>query len=82
MIPDKTTYKIVADYDGKKYDFSFSNIIPSGYVMRVTDLDAETYQESFQKIPYLGDKWRNMKPIHRKNHIPHLLYSNLLHSLL
>ena len=43
MIPDKTTYKIVADYDGKKYDFAFSNIISSGYVMRVTDLDAETY---------------------------------------
>lgn len=50
MIPDKTTYKIVADYDGKKYDFSFSNIISSGYVMRVTDLDAETYQVHLQNL--------------------------------
>lgn len=53
MIPDKITYKIVADYDGKKYDFSFSNIISSGYVMRVTDLDAETYQVHLQKSPDL-----------------------------
>lgn len=53
MIPDKTTYKIVADYDGKKYDFAFSNIISSGYVMRVTDLDAETYQVHLQKSPDL-----------------------------
>jgi len=53
MIPDKTTYKVVANYDGKKYDFSFSGIIPSGYVMRVTDLDAETYQVHLQKSPDL-----------------------------
>lgn len=26
MIPDKTTYKIVADYDGKKYDFAFQTL--------------------------------------------------------
>ena len=33
--------------------FSFSNIISSGYVMRVTDLDAETYQVHLQKSPDL-----------------------------
>lgn len=53
MIPDMTTYKVVADCDGKKYNFSFSGILPSGYVMRVTDLDAETYQIHLQKSPDL-----------------------------
>lgn len=53
MIPDRTTYKVVADYNGKKYDFSFSDILPSGYVMRVTDMDAETFQVHLQKSPDL-----------------------------
>lgn len=35
LLPETTSYKVIVEHEGKKYDFNFSDILPVGYVMRI-----------------------------------------------
>lgn len=49
FLPKETSYKVVVEYDSKHYDFPFTDILPSGYVMHVTDTSPNYYQVQLQK---------------------------------
>lgn len=49
FLPKETSYKVVVEYDSKRYDFPFTDILPSGYVMHVTDTSPNYFQVQLQK---------------------------------
>lgn len=53
LLPETTSYKVIVEHEGKKYDFNFSDILPVGYVMRINDSNEEAYQIEISKSPVL-----------------------------
>lgn len=53
FLPKETTYKVSVEYNGKSYTFPFANVLPAGYVARVTDTDPDYFQVQLQKSPSL-----------------------------
>lgn len=53
LLPKSSSYKVVAEHEGEKYDFQFSDILPAGYTMRIHDTNRETYQIKISKSPLL-----------------------------
>lgn len=53
LTPETGTYKVVAECEGKKRNFSFTEIVPTGYVMQADHLNDTTLQIRVQKSPAL-----------------------------
>lgn len=53
LTPDTEEYKVIAEYEGKKRSFSFTKIIPLGYIMQTDHLNDSILQLRIQKSPDL-----------------------------
>ena len=53
LTPEAAEYKVTAEYEGKKRNFSFTRIIPAGYVMQARHLNDTTLQIRLQQSPGL-----------------------------
>lgn len=49
FLPKETSYKVVVEYDSKRYKFPFTDILPAGYVMHVADTSPTYFQVQLQK---------------------------------